>query len=144
MGIILIIAIPNVIESINEGKKDNFGSEASTILSTAKAQYNLDKGRDTVQYDIVGDERISTYCHSWGEDTECKNEFNANNDNGTRIKVKVNIDGLVTYAYITDGRFYYACYSLNTCKKYNKKRVLDTTKEGENVPSLDTDYLVDE
>ena len=50
MAIILLIAIPNVLEGLNESRMNNFGNEVNTLYSTAKSQFNLEKGRGIVKY----------------------------------------------------------------------------------------------
>ena len=44
LAILVIIAIPNIISMYNDAKKNSFGNEVNTIISTARRQYLLDGG----------------------------------------------------------------------------------------------------
>ena len=146
-AIILLIAIPNVMEGLNESKMNNFGNEVSTIYSSAKTQFNLEKGRGQVKYTYNGYARYAVYCQNWTDNAEdCKNELSNDNQTGISYKVVLDVDGNVDYMYISDGRFIYACYDdyecshryLESCDdddRYNSNCIFDTTAGGE-APSL--------
>jgi prepilin-type N-terminal cleavage/methylation domain-containing protein len=141
MAVIILIAIPNVMKSINEGKKNSFGNEVATLMSTAKSNFNLDKGRETIKFTIKDGKRIATYCQNWTEDEDCQNSFSTENGSKMKYKVMLDIDGKIQYMYVTDNRFYYGCYEEYDCESFVSVRVLDTAS-GDAAPSLDEDYVI--
>ncbi len=132
-AIILLIAIPNVMEGLNESKMNNFGNEVSTLYSSAKTQFNLEKGRGQVKYIYDGYSRYAVYCKNWTENPEdCKNELSSENQEGMSYKIVVDVDGNVDYMYISDGRFTYACYYSYECGHRNLEACSDTNYEKAN------------
>ncbi len=127
-AIILLIAIPNVMEGLNESKMNNFGNEVSTIYSSAKTQFNLEKGRGQVKYTYDNYERKAIYCQNWTENPEdCKNELSNENQTGMSYKIVLDVDGNVDYMHITDGRFLYICNDSDECGHRN----LEACNDGE-------------
>ena len=126
MAIILLIAIPNVMEGLNESKMNNFGNEVNTLYSTAKTQFNLEKGRGLVKYTYIDGERYAVYCQNWTDNVEeCKNELSNDNSEGMSFKIVVDVDGKVNYMYINNKRFYYACYDEYECANRSMEKCSD-------------------
>ena len=134
MTIIILIAVPNVISSVNSAKKENFGNEVTTVVSTAKTQFNLDKGRGTVRYDYIDNERVAVYCLNWHvegeEDCNSKNKIAATNEEGTSYKIELDVSGNVKSTYMTDGRFYYSCCG-EECTEYDVETIVDSAKSND-------------
>ncbi len=133
MAVVVLIAIPNVMNSLNQAKKDNFGNEVNNLYSTAKTQFNLDKGRGKIRYKTVEDRRYGVYCNgiTAEEHAGCENTspLASNNADGVKYKIMVDIDGRVAYMYITDGRFYYMCDG-DECASFDENRIIDRADAG--------------
>ncbi len=147
MAIILLIAIPNVLEGLNESRMNNFGNEVNTLYSTAKSQFNLEKGRGIVKYTYKDDERLAIYCQKWNDPLEeCKNEFTSENSEDTSFRIILDVDGNVRYMYVSNGRFIYACYDKDECAHRSMEKcpdddfpsncIYDSTDEG-SAPSIE-------
>ena len=106
MALVILIAIPNVIEGINGARKENFANEVTTIMSSAKAQYNMDKGRSKVKYEVISGKRVAAYCQNWNAEgeTECNDENTLSNSNNSKFKyrIELNVDGEIQNMYLTD------------------------------------------
>ena len=132
-AIILLIAIPNVMEGLNESKMNNFGNEVSTLHDSAKTQFNLEKGRGQVKYIYDGYARYAVYCKNWTDNVEdCKNELSSENQEGMSYKIVLDVDGNVDYMYISDGRFAYVCYDSYECGHRNLEACGEFDEYGNN------------
>ena len=116
MAIVVLIAIPNVMNSLNQAKKDNFGNEVNSLYSTAKTQFNLDKGRGKIKYKTVDGRRYVKY------------------------KIMLDVDGRVAYMYITDGRFLYVCSDSDECSEFSELYIMDKADSGSNIDDVEIQY----
>ena len=91
MAIIILIAIPNVMESLNEAKATNFGNEVTSIKNSAKNQFNMDKGRGKVKYTTYNGQRYAVYCKGIDvtEHPECEGAYELSNSNSSGIFLMV-------------------------------------------------------
>lgn len=146
-AIIILIAIPNVMEALNEARMENFGNEVNTLHNTAKTQFNLEKGRGLVKYIYNGYDRDAVYCQNWKDELdECKNTLSESNGKDMKFKIMISAEGVVRYMYVTNGRFYYACYDntecndrkMELCEKGSYENcIFDSAKSDEEIPPED-------
>ena len=127
MAIILLIAIPNVMEGLNQGRKNTFGNNVVTIQSSARTMFNKDKGMGKVRYTIVDGKREAFYCQGLDSDENCKNKAEMSNESGLSYKVELDLEGKVKCLFVTNKRFYYLCTSEEECSKYDETKIVDIT-----------------
>jgi prepilin-type N-terminal cleavage/methylation domain-containing protein len=131
MAVIIIIAIPNVTESLNEAKADNFGNEVNALYSTAKTEYNLLKGRGKLKFHDIEGQRYGVFCNGYSdeEQPQCVNAEPLSTKNKSEMKYKIIIDmqGRVVYLYTTDGRFIYECENPEACSEFKNEYIFDTS-----------------
>ena len=141
MAIVVLIAIPNVMNSLNQAKKDNFGNEVNSLYSTAKTQFNLDKGRGKIRYKTVDGRRYGVYCNGiTAEEHEgCENTspLASNNTDSVKYKIMLDVDGRVAYMYITDGRFLYVCSDSDECSEFSELYIMDKADAGLNIDDVE-------
>jgi len=123
LGILSLIAVPNVISIIDNNKKDTMLGDARKLISQAKYQVNINKDiRDD------GDEKIYY------------SVLNANNDitndpdgdvymAGSYVQYKVNASGIATFCVYLEGSKRKIATSTGGCvmesELFNRNSVLD-------------------
>jgi len=94
LGIMVLIALPNVIDSFKESKDNTFISESQGLYKAAKNQYVLDtaKGIRGITYVYGYDPIVSTD----------KKALNIDNREGLKYLIKLNDDGEIYYFLVED------------------------------------------
>ncbi len=129
MAVIIIIAIPNVLSSLNEARRENFANEVKNLTSTAKTQFNLDKGKGTIKYKIEEGYRYAYYCLN-NDAEECADALTLPiNDESIIYMFKLDSEGILMKAEVSNGRFTYYCGSSDDCKTFNEEFIYDSTEE---------------
>jgi prepilin-type N-terminal cleavage/methylation domain-containing protein len=136
MAILVVIAMPNVLEALNRAKRNSFIDDIYTLYNTAKTQYSLDKSDET-----NGLGRNITYCSSRDlnsfsqncsplDDFDCSNSLTLKvSGNNANYVVKVNKDGQVVYMYVNNEVFDYKCNDESSCKTVVVKSFNDNCVE---------------
>lgn len=95
IGVLSLIAVPNVISIIDNNKKDTMLGDARKLISQAKYQVNVDKTiRDTKNYQFT----FATL--------NTNNDIKGDPDGGTYkgyVKYKVDESGIATYCIYLEG-----------------------------------------
>lgn len=97
LGILSIIAVPNVISIIDNNKKDTMLGDARKLISQAKYQVNIDKTvRDTKDYQFA----LATL--------NASNDIKSDPDGGSYLTIsyvhyKVDANGIATYCIYLEG-----------------------------------------
>ena len=95
IAVLSLVALPNIIDSFNNSKKNNFVSEARQIYKAAKNQYVLDKPKG-----------IDTYEHNSSlADAYTGNELDVSSRNGFGYYVVFNSYGDIVYLYVKDENY---------------------------------------
>ena len=121
LAIVLIIAIPNVLEGFNKARLKAFEDDILTLQSTAKSQFRLDKADPTLN---IG--RSATYCSKKdiaGYEEKCANSITLKlNVDTLDYVVDINTNGEITSMYVTNYRYDFNCTEPDLCKevKVNK------------------------
>lgn len=97
LGILVLIALPNVVESFKTAKSRNFVSEAQAVYKTAKNTYVMDsaKGYHQVSYVLGYPEQTDSY----------NKTIDVGGRPGFKYLVKFNEDGEVHYFHVSDNDF---------------------------------------
>ena len=97
LGILVLIALPNVVESFKTAKSRNFVSEAQAVYKTAKNTYVMDsaKGYHQVSYVLGYPEQTGSY----------NKTIDVGGRPGFKYLVKFNEDGEIYYFAVADNDF---------------------------------------
>lgn len=124
LSIIVIIAIPNVIEAFNKAKKKTFVNDVQTLSQTARGQYRLDKSDPTIK---MG--RNITYCSSKdldGYKDECNKALTLKTGGkGVDYYIAVDKNGEVIAMYVTNYVYDFTCDSVDTCKEVTAHEIAE-------------------
>ena len=121
MAVILIIAIPNVIEGLDKAKSKSFVNDARSLYQTAKSQYKLDKADSSISYS-----RDITYCTSKelkhffpgdSVETNCNKSLELKTDgNSLEYIILVDKSGEVVKMYVSNYVYDFTCNDADECK----------------------------
>ena len=97
LGILVLITLPNIVESFKSAKSKNFVSEAQAVYKTAKNTYVMDsaKGYNVISY-------VSGYTVSDGSYTST---IDVGGRPGFKYLVKFNEDGDIYYFHVADSDY---------------------------------------
>ena len=96
LGILVLIAVPNIIKSMNKAKSGNFLSEAQSVYKTSKSTYVLDKQKG-YNYVYTNDPTVT------GVSTR---KLDVSSREGFIYKVMFDADGNITVFEVRDNDFY--------------------------------------
>ena len=119
MGIIAIIATPNIVRMVDSGKKDKFIADAKQMISKTKYQIKLDKYESN--FTVEGNCKIIT-ADKLGVNLEEDPDGNGYNLNESKVKRCIDASG---------NQIYYVMTVTNPSVTGNKSRgVYDATNNG--------------
>lgn len=122
LAVILIIAMPKVLDSIAEAKEKMFLESVQNIYSGIKMQYKLDKNEGNTS-------RTTIYCSS---DTDsCENTLKYNSDGSSDIRyiMIVDIKGNAKCLAASNGHYSYNSSEINSVSDIVLADIIDVSEE---------------
>ncbi len=116
LAILVLIAIPNVMQLYNESKKETFTTELKLIVKAARNQWMNESMFET-------NEKVYARCKSG----TCPNQLNLSGRKELEYYVKMNKNGNITKLYATDGSYQYQ-YSGSGLKIEDIESVVEISK----------------
>lgn len=94
LGILVLVTLPNIVESFNKSKDKNFVSEAQAIYKTAKNQYVMDSAKGYITIAYVKGFSSPSGIYSKEMDVSSRQGFN--------YLVKISEEGEIYYFLVED------------------------------------------
>ncbi len=138
MGVLLIIAVPNIVETLRKARRSTFTEDIQSIYKVAVSQATADS---------IGKRHAITYCRKNGEACEGYEELELTGSKAIDYVITVDEKGMITFFAATNGTFEYTSsmsYTIKTKSAGGDSYAFDSIEKKENTGILELDEITED